>query len=158
LGEIAVTAPERQFTPPPLAQELGGAFVTADGKPLATLIGIAADSPQPPCSPAPLLPCPIPRVWRAEAETPSGYHVFIHLVDESGAILAQSDAAPANWTRPTTGWLPGEYVIDTHTLIPPSELPAGPLWLHVGLYDPVTGERLRVDGVEYVSIPLLSTP
>jgi hypothetical protein len=158
LGEIAVAAPERQFTPPPLAQELDNVFVAPDGKPLATLIGIAPDSSPLPCSPAPLLPCSIPLVWRAEAETPAGYHVFVHLVDESGAILAQSDAAPANWTRPTTGWLPGEYVIDTHTLMLPADLPAGPLSLRVGLYDPATSERLRVDGAEYVSIPLTPTP
>jgi hypothetical protein len=166
LGEIAVTAPERQFTPPPLAQKLGAVFSTTEGETLATLIGIATNSPQSPgssapllpCSPAPPLPCPIPLVWRAEAETPAGYHVFVHLVDESGAILAQSDAAPANWTRPTTGWLPGEYVIDTHTLMLPADLPAGPLSLRVGLYDPNTDERLRANGAEFVNIPLIPTP
>jgi hypothetical protein len=154
LGEIAVTAPERQSTPPPLAQELGDLFSSADGKPVATLVGLAADSSALPCSPAPLLPCSIPLVWRAEAETPIGYHVFVHLVDESGNILAQSDGVPANWTRPTTGWLPGEYVIDTHTLTLPAELPDAGLSFRVGLYNPATGTRLRTNGAEYAVIPI----
>ena len=152
LGEIAVTAPQRQFTPPPLAQTLNATFTTPDGAPVATLAGLAGDSPLPPCSPAPALPCAFPLIWRAEAETATGYHVFIHLVDEAGNIVAQADGVPGAWARPTTGWLPGEYVLDTHTLNLPAELPPGPLTLRVGLYDPATGARLRADGGEFVTI------
>jgi hypothetical protein len=154
LGEIAVTAPERQFTSPPLARELGDMFVTADDQPVATLTGLAADYSQSPCSRTPLLPCSISLVWRAEAETPTSYHVFVHLVDESGNILAQSDAVPANWTRPTTGWLPGEYIIDNHTLVLPDVLPADGLSLRVGLYDPDTEARLRTGSADYATIPI----
>jgi hypothetical protein len=153
LGEIAVAAPERAFAAPELAPELDTGFTAADGALVATLVGIAADSGFP-CSPAPLLPCILPLVWRAESETPTSYHVFVHLVDETGAILAQADAIPAGWTRPTTGWLPGEYIVDSHTLIPPADLPPGPLLLHIGLYDPDTGERLTTGGAEFATIPL----
>ena len=155
LGEIAVTAPQRQFTPPPVAQSIDAPFTTPDGAPVAALVGLAAD---PPCSPAPLLPCAVPLVWRAEAETATGYHVFIHLVDEAGNIVTQADGVPGEWTRPTTGWLPGEYVMDTHTLNLPAELPPGPLTLRVGLYDPATGARLRADGGEFVTIELTAAP
>jgi len=76
-------------------------------------------------------------------------------VDEAGNILAQSDAVPAGWTRPTTGWLPGEYILDVHTLTLPPELPPGQLAFRVGLYDPVTGERLHTgDGADVVTIKL----
>ncbi len=82
------------------------------------------------------------------------YHVFVHLIDDAGNILAQSDAIPANWTRPTTGWLPGEYVIDTHTLSLPAELPTCSLSLRIGLYDPATGARLRINDADFLSIPI----
>jgi hypothetical protein len=161
LEPIQVTAPERQFAPPPLSLELNAPFATAGGQLVATLVGLAEPSPQPspdgrggqlPCSPAPLLPCMVPLVWRAEAETPTDYRVFVHLVDAAGNIVAQSDAAPAGWTRPTTGWLPGEYVLDTHTLTLPATLPEGPLSLRVGLYDPDTGQRLLFGAADFATI------
>ena len=157
LEPIQVIAPERQFTAPPLAVEVNAPFATADGQLVATLIGLAEPSPSGrggtlPCSLAPLLTCSIPLIWRAEAETPTDYRVFVHLVDATGAIVAQSDAAPAGWTRPTTGWLPGEVVLDTHTLTLPSTLPDGPLALRVGLYDPDTGARLLSGAADFAAI------
>ena len=65
---------------------------------------------------------------------------------------------PANWTRPTTGWLPGEYVTDLHTLTLPAELPDGPLTLRVGLYDPATGARLMAGDQDFVAIDLPAAP
>ena len=50
--------------------------------------------------------------------------------------MAQSDTVPANWSRPTTGWLPGEYVTDAHTLTIPPDAPAGDYTLATGLYIP----------------------
>jgi hypothetical protein len=156
LEPIQVTAPERQFVAPPLSVEANAPFATADGQ-----LGLAEPSPQPspegrggalPCSPAPLLSCSVPLVWRAEAETPTDYRVFVHLVDAAGNILAQSDAAPAGWARPTTGWLPGEVVLDTHTLTLPATLPEGPLSLRVGLYDPDSGARLRSGPTDFATI------
>jgi hypothetical protein len=161
LEPIQVTAPERTFASPPLSLAVNAPFATAGGQIVATLIGLAKPSPQPspegrgsdlPCSPAPLLPCSVPIIWRAEAETPTDYRVFVHLVDATGAIVAQSDAAPAGWARPTTGWLPGEYVLDTHTLTLPATLPAGPLSLRVGLYDPDTGARLLSGAADFAII------
>ena len=120
-------------------------------------------APLPPCasdpSPQPspkgrggLLSCAVPLLWRAEAETPTDYRVFVHLVDATGNIVAQSDAAPADWTRPTTGWLLGEYVLDTHTLTLPATLPDGPLSLRVGLYDPDTGARLLSGAADFAIV------
>ncbi len=155
LEEITVIAPERSFTQPEISQSIDAAFTTADGAPVATLVGLAVDSSSSSCSPAPLLPCSLPLVWRADGEASTGYHAFVHLVDEAGNILAQSDAVPAGWTRPTTGWLPGEYILDVHTLTLPPELPPGQLAFRVGLYDPVTGERLHTgDGADVVTIKL----
>jgi len=154
LGEIRVTAPARHMTPPPLAATLDAPLATTGGQPVATLAGLAAVSPLPTCS-ATSLPagqCSVALVWRADAETPVSYRVFVHLVDADGRILAQSDAEPGGWTRPTTGWLPGEYVTDIHTLSLPEALPSGPLSLRVGLYDPDTGARLVSRGADFVAL------
>ncbi|MCS6909681.1 MAG: hypothetical protein NZM11_03820 [Anaerolineales bacterium] len=70
------------------------------------------------------------------------YHVFVHLTDADGVIVAQSDGAPANGTRRTTGWLPGEYVVDPRTLSLPAGLTPGAYTLTAGLYRPDTGARL----------------
>lgn len=154
LGNLDVAAPDRQMAAPPLSLALQAPFTTPDGQPVATLIGLAADPALPACAPAatPGASCAVPLVWQADAELPTSYHVFVHLVDASGTIIAQSDGEPANWTRPTTGWLPGEYVTDVHTLTLPETLPPGPLVLRAGLYDPDSGSRLTSDGADYVTI------
>jgi hypothetical protein len=66
----------------------------------------------------------------------------VHALDAEGNIVAQSDSIPAGGARPTGGWLPGEYVIDTHRLA----VAAGKVVaLRVGLYDAGTGIRVGVD-------------
>jgi len=80
--------------------------------------------------------------WQAQREMLNDYKAFVHLLDASGRLAVGSDAIPANWTRPTTGWVAGEYVTDLHTLALPSNLPPGPYRLEVGMYDADTGVRL----------------
>ncbi len=95
--------------------------------------------------------------WQAQQEMNTSYKVFVHLIDPTtGEIVAQSDAVPADWSRPTTGWLPGEYITDTHTLVIPDDAPAGDYVLQAGLYSP-GGERLTTpDGADAISIIRLS--
>ncbi len=76
--------------------------------------------------------------WRGERPIPESYHVFLHLVSVDGSLVAQSDGIPAG-NRPTTGWLPGEYISDVRRLPLPS---SNDYWLRVGLYLP-EGERLK---------------
>ncbi len=144
LGEITIHAPDRLFEQPPIENTVNVSFHNADGIHLATLIGYnrqpAANNQQ-----------PITLLWQAAAETPISYRVFVHLVDETGGIIAQSDGEPANWTRPTTGWAIGEYILDPHTLTP-APLPNGPLTLHVGLYDPTTGQRLHTPAADFAEL------
>ncbi len=157
LGEVAITAPERVFEQPPLALTLGAPFFAPGGQTDVVLSGVAAGSgAQPACTgrPAPGGSCALPLVWGAQSELATGYHVFVHLVDEAGNILAQSDGVPAGWTRPTTGWLPGEFITDEHILTLPSILPDGALTLRIGLYDPLRGTRLQTGGQEYATLPV----
>ena len=100
------------------------------------------------------LQSPISLLWQANAETPTSYRVFIHLVDQDGQIVAQADGEPANWSRPTSGWAPGEYISDSHTLSLPTDL-APNLTLRIGLYNPATGQRLATpSGGDFVVVPL----
>jgi hypothetical protein len=77
-------------------------------------------------------------VWIALHNTSTNYKIFIHLVNRDGVILAQHDAMPQANTYPTSLWLSGEYVIDSHEL---PVLPNG-FALRVGLYSPETAVRL----------------
>ncbi|MCL4267073.1 MAG: glycosyltransferase family 39 protein [Anaerolineae bacterium] len=151
LGDLTIHAPERVLTPPAVDTAVSIPFSLPENSSLATLVGysivnLSASSGQ-------SLQSPISLVWRADAIFPASYRVFVHLVDETGQIIAQADGEPANWTRPTTGWLPGEYISDTHILTLPAALPPGPLTLQVGLYDPQTGYRLQTGTADYVAIP-----
>ena len=97
-------------------------------------------------------------VWRAEAEMETSYRVFLHLVGPDGKLVAQSDGEPANWTRPTTGWLPGEVVLDERVLYVPADAPPGEYVLRCGLYDLATGERLTTadgdDALHLTTLPI----
>ena len=68
--------------------------------------------------------------------------------DEDGTIVSQLDRIPANWLRPTSGWRPGEYVVDEYRLPMPPDLAPGAYHLYTGLFDPETMARqpLIVDG------------
>jgi len=84
-------------------------------------------------------------VWQALGEINQGYKVFVHLFGPDGQLVAQSDAVPANWTRPTSSWQSGEYVTDVHTLTLSPDLAASAYRLSVGMYDQVlAGERLPI--------------
>ena len=69
--------------------------------------------------------------------------VFIHVVDPtSGKILSQVDAQPQQGARPTSGWIEGEVIADTHSLTLPgvARSQAATFSLRIGLYIPLTGE------------------
>jgi hypothetical protein len=76
------------------------------------------------------------------------YRVFVHLLDVDGNLVTQSDAVPDYWLRPTTGWVPGEYIRDRHALTIPPGAPAPPYTLRLGWYDAVTRQRLGETSLE----------
>ena len=65
-------------------------------------------------------------------------------LDAEGAKLLQRDGQPVVWLRPTSTWRVGEIITDRYGLLLPATIPAGRYTLAVGLYDPVTGQRLAV--------------
>lgn len=97
---------------------------------------------------------PVTLVWRAEASTDTSYVVFVQLLDSQGVLIAQSDAVPAQDSRPTTGWRAGEYIIDMHELRFNENAAPGLGMLIVGMYDPLTGKRVPVTPDEdFIRLP-----
>jgi hypothetical protein len=75
-------------------------------------------------------------VWSALAAPGRDYKFFVHLFNpDDGAVVAQFDAMPHNFTYPTALWLAGEVVSDTVQL-PLQGLAPGQYKLAVGWYDP----------------------
>jgi len=82
--------------------------------------------------------------WSAENTPDVDAKVFLHLYDAQGEIVAQIDQRPFDDTRPPYTWLPGEQIVDLYQLPLPADLRPGTYELAIGLYDPVSGERLNV--------------
>ncbi len=80
--------------------------------------------------------------WEATGSVPGDYTVFVHLMSPEGELVAQHDGPPL---LPSSLWIPGSRVIDTHTLALAPDLPLADYQIHVGLYhwtDP--GERVPI--------------
>ena len=95
---------------------------------------------------------PVVLCWRAMKAVPADYHVFVHLLDADGNRVAHSDGVPATWTRPTSGWSPGEAIEDRHGLSLGADLPAAEYRLVVGLYVPGSRQRLQTEGGESFAV------
>ena len=139
LGTITINAPDRLFSAPDFETAVKATFGDQ-----IELIGYTAETDATNLF--------VSLIWQAKTELPTSYRVFVHLVDESGQIITQSDGEPANWSRPTTGWAAGEFIIDGHTLtLPNGSLPVSAV-LRVGLYDPETAERLFVETADFITL------
>jgi hypothetical protein len=74
--------------------------------------------------------------WQVESPPPGPITVFMHLLDEAGQLIAQDDGHPLAGTYPFLLWTPGQITADVRLL---KEVGAVVM---VGLYDPVSGQRL----------------
>jgi hypothetical protein len=125
-GELEPIA--RQWSMPegihPVDADLGGQV---------TLLGYAATAPEGEQQ--------VTLYWQAQREIDTSYKAFVQWIG-AGQAVAQSDAIPGGWQRPTTGWMPGEVVADTHVLAIPGSLAPGEYILIAGMYD--EGALLRL--------------
>ncbi|MCA9916967.1 MAG: hypothetical protein KC445_03400, partial [Anaerolineales bacterium] len=148
-GELNISAPERLLEMPTMETAVG---VTLSEQ--ATLVGFSLD--------APVLAAGetlnLALVWQAETELSESYRVFVHVLGEDGRIVAQADGLPANWTRPTSGWLPGEFIIDQHTIILPATLPPGNYTLTTGLYLPNASRLQQPSGQDNIPLVIFTLP
>jgi hypothetical protein len=93
--------------------------------------------------------------WQALRPLQERYHSFVHLIDDSGERVAQSDQQPGGIYYPTTLWRLGERLRDDHYLTVPADAPPGTYRLLVGMYAlsgegqlQALGEPLSLDQLE----------
>ncbi|HSM55557.1 MAG TPA: glycosyltransferase family 39 protein [Candidatus Sulfomarinibacteraceae bacterium] len=88
-------------------------------------------------------------LWRAAVPIEVRYKVFLHLLDGEGRLVAQRDAEPGGGALLTTGWQPGQRVIDNHGLFVPLQTAPGNYDLYLGLYpldDPAARLPVVIEG------------
>jgi hypothetical protein len=74
--------------------------------------------------------------WLALNEMDRDYHSYVHLIDATGNVVAQSDGTPDQGLTPTTRWLSGEIVADRR-VIALRDLAPGEYRLVAGMYLPL---------------------
>lgn len=79
--------------------------------------------------------------WRADADVVADFTVFVHLLDAQGNVLGQVDGVPFDNQYPTSAWRPGQVIEDVRN-IALGNAPGEIAQIVIGLYDPVSGERL----------------
>ncbi|HCU80715.1 MAG TPA: hypothetical protein DGN60_06080 [Chloroflexi bacterium] len=100
-------------------------------------------------------------LWQALGTPDRSLNVFVHLENANGVVVAQHDGVPVNWSRPTPGWLPEEYIVDTHSVLIENKVLPGHHNVYVGMSDRSTGLRephttgLSVDNRAYVGSVLI---
>ncbi len=81
--------------------------------------------------------------WQALTDVTADYTLFLHLVDQQGALLAQEDGPPLGYDVPTSFWPEGELLADKHEISWPDALQEN-IRLRLGLYRQTDGQRLPV--------------
>ncbi|UCG24137.1 MAG: hypothetical protein JSW55_18770, partial [Chloroflexota bacterium] len=86
-------------------------------------------------------------IWRVDKPPTADRSFFVHLLDESGAIVGQDDAQGA----PAAHWQTGDIIIQQHDVNLPDA--TGQFQIRVGVYDPRSGIRLlSTDGADHVTV------
>ncbi len=144
LGEILVKGRPRLFSPPPISNLLDISFgrgivlkgyeASGEGRKLKVTL-----------------------LWQCRERVEESYTVFTHILDPEGRYLAGHDSPPAGGQAPTSSWLPGEFVVDSHEIALPPGLEPGRFLLEIGLYDPSREGMPRLpasDGRDSILLPL----
>lgn len=87
--------------------------------------------------------------WVDAKPADRSWTVFVHLVDDEGRILAQSDTVPAAGAAPTQSWMANEVIADTHRIAIQNR---GTFRVRVGMYDPKTNERVAFGSQDFADL------
>ena len=87
-------------------------------------------------------PLTVTLFWQSDGRLTEDYHVFVHLLNTEGLLVAQHDGVPVQGEQATWNWRDGEVLQDDHTLVTGVDLPGGAYVLSVGMYDFLTSARL----------------
>jgi hypothetical protein len=91
--------------------------------------------------------------WQQQGN-PQPFKLFIHLLDETGAIAAQWDGLDAAWE----GWRVGDALIQLHE-INLSDLSSGDYRVTTGVYDPESLLRWQsASGADYIELETVTVP
>lgn len=135
IARVTANPSVHTFTPPAPSHPIGARFGG-----VGTLVG--SDFPD---HVQPGRPVRVVLYWRAGAATTTAETVFVHLLDAANHVVGQRDEPPLHGTRPTTGWVAGEYLTDPHDLLVDPRAKAGIYQIEVGMYDPRTGVRVSTE-------------
>jgi 4-amino-4-deoxy-L-arabinose transferase-like glycosyltransferase len=97
---------------------------------------------------------PLTLYWSSGGDIRQRYKVFTHVLGDTfnaatgNFIWGQADNEPAANSRPTTTWRADEVIVDAFAIPLAPDAPPGTYRLEVGLYDPISGERLPVFGAD----------
>lgn len=80
--------------------------------------------------------------WQSDGRLVEDYHVFVHLLNVDGDMVAQQDGVPGQGERPTWSWRDAEVLQDEYTLVIEAGQSASIHTLSVGMYDYLTKARL----------------
>ncbi len=80
--------------------------------------------------------------WESDSVLSENYTVFLQLLDDVNHLVAQRDAQPQT---PSIDWQPDTPIADRHGLWVQPGTPPGDYRLVAGLYNSVTGERLKLE-------------
>jgi 4-amino-4-deoxy-L-arabinose transferase-like glycosyltransferase len=80
--------------------------------------------------------------WESQSELTEDYTVFVHVIDDQGQTVAQSDSMPRGGFYPTSYWQEGEVVADEHCLRFRGDVRPGNYRVLAGMYLLGTMQRL----------------
>jgi hypothetical protein len=89
--------------------------------------------------------------WRVEADLGADVTVFAHLLDSSGALVAQADGYPLLGMQPFWVWKPGEVVRDVRHF---DAVPTGEYTIKLGMWELATGKHWLAPGYPDGVVPL----
>ncbi|MCP4538360.1 MAG: hypothetical protein GY832_14585 [Chloroflexi bacterium] len=135
LGQMELDEPAMLWEAPSSAQVVGAQFGD-----WSELLGYELESAQMVAG----QPFRLTLYWQALNNAPleTTCTVFAQLLAADGHLIAQHDSPPAENERPTTTWVDGEVIKDTHTLTFHDTTYTGSATLIVGLYDSMTVTRV----------------
>lgn len=87
-----------------------------------------------PYSPLPGEELHVTLYWQVKEDLVEDYHSYVHLVDEEGNVVAQSDHQPGGSYYPTSLWQPAEILLDQHVFAIPIDGTESTLQLLAGMY------------------------
>ena len=105
--------------------------------------------------------------WEPLQWTARPYAVYIHLIDETGAVVTQRDTWPGLGRAPTTSWRAGRAFVDTYRLdLPASTYTPNRATVRLGLYEQewgrlpllVNGDVLPDQSLEAGSVEIAALP